>query len=314
MPFSFRLRVRMATAPLFEGEPIVLTFPRFSEVSVSYERDDARLGKWVIFTAGGYFDEAGAISAGQQFSNALVLAGAIGRVGVDMGYNRSTLRFSKQVHEAVKEIDGAELRAEVHGLTTFEEGAVQFISMSATATVSSPTGALNGMIAVWLDLGIILTERQRNCAALLNDSFFVQNIEGQFVLRVSAVESLCEQTDVGSEYLTVLDAISEFVKCQVIEPTERETVDRMLVNARRASIRQAYMRKIRAALGDECARRFDQLYKKRGALVHEGRGRGELLLASTEVFDLAVKLLEKDVLHARGDGVRTLAADRTISY
>jgi hypothetical protein len=119
------------------------------------------------------------------------------------------------------------------------------------------------------------------------------NTEGQFILRISAIEALCDQSDVGAEYQVVIRSFKEHLSSLSIEDdSTRTTVKQWLENASRKSIRQSYMAKIRRLLSEDDARAFDTLYRQRGELVHDGLGRGKLLNAASQALDLGVKLFE----------------------
>jgi hypothetical protein len=140
-----------------------------------------------------------------------------------------------------------------------------------------------------------LTERQRVCAALINDSFFVTQTEGQFILRISAVEALCDQTDLDAHYQAAIDSLEQHLGELTLDGDIRKPLQQMLMNAKRKSLRQAYKSKFRSLLSPAKAKAFDNLYDKRSKLVHDGIGRGELNEANNEALQLATELLEADL-------------------
>jgi hypothetical protein len=70
---------------------------------------------------------------------------------------------------------------------TFEKDTVIIDRMVLRLSGSLNERMFEERVTPWATRGESLTERQRNCAALLNDSFFTTNTEGQFILRISAV-------------------------------------------------------------------------------------------------------------------------------
>lgn len=296
MTYCFRYRVRMGTPPQIETDKhITLDMPGFPVVKVSVQGAASGVGTWVVYKGCGFDTEAAARHAGMLFGEALLLAGSVGKLGVDIGFSRSTLQFSEQIHEAVWRVSGQELRGEMHGLMTFEEDTLCIFGLNAHASVRTSREALQNHLAPWIARQKPLTEGQRNCAALLNDSFFVTNIEGQFILRVSAIEALCDESDVGAEYQDVIRSLENHLAGLSIEDSTRTTVARLLGNASRGSLRQSYMAKFRKLLPEAEAKAFDQLYNRRSKFLHDGLGRGELAEASAETLQLATALLEAEL-------------------
>jgi hypothetical protein len=296
MSYCFRYRVRMLVPVKSDGgDAVTLELPELPSLTATVSDDAYPAGRWVIFKACGFETDEAARLAGEQFGETLLVAGALTKLGIDLGFSRSSLQFSKAVHEAVRQVSGRELRTETHGLMTFEENTIQIIGLHARGSTTLSNDAFENQLKSWKFIAGRLTERQRNCASLLNDSFFVSNTEGQFVLRISAVEALCDQTDVGSAYRAAIQSIEDQVALVPMDDDTREAVQRMLANACRESLRQSYLRKFRKLCTDAGARAFDALYRKRSKLVHDGLGRGDLTQASNEALQLAVDLLEAEL-------------------
>jgi hypothetical protein len=300
MSYCFRYRVRMLT-PIEgdRGDAVTLVLPELPSLTATVDADAYPAGRWVIFKACGFETDEAARLAGEQFGETLLVAGALTKLGIDLGFSRSTLQFSEAFHQAAQQVSGRELRSEVHGLMTFEENTIQFIGLDARASSTLSRNTFEDHLRNWKFVGGWLTERQRNCASLLNDSFFVSNTEGQFVLRISAVEALCDQTDVGSAYKEAIQRIEDQVVLLPMDDDTREAVRRMLANARRESVGQSYLRKFRKLCTDADAKAFHALYGKRSKFLHDGFGRGDLTQASNKALQLAVDLLEAE-LRAKG--------------
>src|SRR5262249_45287517 len=69
--------------------------------------------------------------------------------------------------------------------------------------------------------------------------------------------------------------------------------------ANKQSVRSAYMSQIKRLLGNDKARRFDELYTQRSKLLHDGSGRGTLGEAANSALEIALKLLLANVRAAR---------------
>lgn len=280
---------------LWSGRSTVLELPDFPPLEIFIQHNVSPVGTWVIFKCCQFDSEDEARKAGHLFRDALLIVGAIGRLGVDIGHDRQTLSFSKKIHEGVWQVSKQELRAEMHGLMIYEKGTVAIIRMEARGTVSTGLSALQGQLALWLDKLTVLTERQKNCALLLNDSFFTANVESQFVLRVSAVEALCAPSEPNEHYQSVVQELQNHLATLNASEDALRSLERTFADALRGSTRQSYMRKFRSLLGDTKAKAFDNLYALRSKFVHEGEGRGNLSEAAGAALELSVGLLNAEL-------------------
>jgi hypothetical protein len=292
MSMCFRYKVRMATlVEIPEGGTATLVLSDFPEVIVSKFQAGSASITWVIFQCCGFATAEAAQVAGQRFGDILSTAGVLARLGIDIGFSRSTLQFRDEVHEAFRRQMGRELRADTHGLTTHEEGTVITTGLDARGSGTIPPKHLEMSMAEWCKPALSLTERLRNCAGLINDSFFVPNIEGQFILRISAVEALCDDTAVGDEYKGVVESLELHLKTLTMDATTRETVTRRLKDLKRRSLSQSYMEKFRTLLSADAAADYDRIYGLRSRLVHGGHGRGELGVANNDALNLGCSLI-----------------------
>lgn len=295
MGFCFRYRIKALTPPDLAGSPeTVIHLAGHPPITIT-TADAHPFGTWVIFRAWGYETHEAAINAGRAFGDALLLTGALRKHGFDLGLDRSTLQFSRDVHRAVQRAAGRELRTEVHGLMVYRKDTVQIFGLDAHGSSRVSTEALKESLQKWQACSDKLTDRQRTCAALINDSFFVMNTDGQFVLRISAVEALCEQGNVEEEHEAALRKLKAFADTTDMGDSVRTAINNMLSSARRQSVGSAYRAKFNALLSSTEAKAFAKLYNLRSSLLHEGKGRGELQGASNEALDLAASLLEADL-------------------
>lgn len=310
----FRVRVRTKTPIDRKDLPVTLSLPGFPPVEVRIEERpmkhcaaDAEKhcptpvqppaeGERFTFIGRGFASEDAAHKAGEQFLDALLVAGALGAMGIDVGFSRATVQYSKEVHDGVRNATGRELRADLIGLMTYQDGTVRIVNTTAEGFTTVSADSLQSRLCQWIGVVGEMTERQRTCASLLNDSFYVAQVDAQFVLRISAVEALCDQRDVSTEYAQLIDNVLAHVETMTdADAAARKAVRQVLVNARRESVGQAYRRKFNTLLGNEAAEEFKGLYDLRSKFLHDGKWRGELQEPSNKVLDLARKLLEADL-------------------
>ena len=94
--------------------------------------------------------------------------------------------------------------------------------------------------------------------------------EGQFILRISAVEALCEQTVLDARYLSAIEHLEQQLTSQTLDEEIRKTLQRTLDNAKRESLRLAYMTKFRTLRSQAEAKAFEDLYEKRASSFTTG--------------------------------------------
>jgi hypothetical protein len=102
----------------------------------------------------------------------------------------------------------------------------------------------------------------------------VSNDRARFVMAVSALEPLAEQTDLGPEVAAAIDALARTLDSQCDVPTPlRDSLRGRLQQLKRESVRQALKRlSVRWFQGDpEAWAALDRAYGLRSELLHEGR-------------------------------------------
>jgi len=298
MTYCSRYRFMLLTPlQVNKGTPVDVAIPGLPSVTFEMGEGAYPVGHWAIAQIGGFATEEEASKVGRRLGDILLVVGAVTKLGIDAGFSRpSTVRFGEALLAAVRKETGEELRGETHGFMVYEEeGAVAFMNFQARGSVQISAGAFEERLGNWAEPSSGLTERQRNCAALINDSLFVRQTEGQFILRISAVEALCEQTVRDARYLSAIEKLEQQLASQTLDEEIRETLQGTLDNAKRQSLRLAYMTKFRTLRSQAEAKAFDDLYRKRSKLVHDGLGRGDLSEANSTALQLAIDLLEAEL-------------------
>ncbi len=226
MTYCSRYRFTLLT-PLHvdKGKPVDVAIPGLPAVTFEMGEEAYPVGQWAIARIGGFATEEEARKVGQRLGDILLVVGAVTRLGIDVGFSRlSMIRFGEAARAAVRKETGEELRGETHGLMVYEEGAVAFVHFQARGSVLISADDFEKRLGNWAEPSSGLTERQRNCAALINDSLFVPQTEGQFILRISAVEALCEQTVRDARYLSAIEQLEQQLASQTLDEEIRETL------------------------------------------------------------------------------------------
>lgn len=176
-----------------------------------------------------------------------------------------------------------------------QPGMLPGLSVSSTATTRWPAETFKTKISAMEAFAASATDRQMTCASMINDSFFVAGAESQFILRISAVEALCDQPAQSARILAAIAALQQSLKDCVLEENERIALLRVLEHGTRTSVRQSYLAKFRECGMIDQAKEFDDLYSKRSSLVHDGTGLGTLGQANDKALNFAATLLASDV-------------------
>lgn len=304
MTYTTRLRARLLAGLFFpEGDRISVSgMPPIEVAATPASPEDAFVAREMggpmdyTFIARGFATEEEAQNAGERLRDALLLAGALEGVGVDVGSGPPTLSFSQAVQDAMSKASGGRaILSDGLGLTVYQNDSVQFIGAKAYGTVSHDVRWLGHKLEGWLASATMLSERQRICALLLNDAQYAPQAEARFVLCISAVEALCDETSRSPGYVRTIDALLRHLSDVGGDPLDVETVRKALTFQRKQSVRQGYLAKIRALLDNATAKEFDGLYDMRSAFIHDGRHRGELLVPANRASEIARALLTKDL-------------------
>ena len=261
MTYCARYRFTLLTPLEVEkGKPVDVAIPGLPSVTFEMGEEAYPVGHWAIARIGGFATEEEARRVGQRLGDILLVVGAVTKLGIDVGFSRpSTVRFGEAVRAAVRKETGEELHGETHGLMVYEEGAVAFMNFQARGSVQIPAGAFEERLGNWAEPSSGLTERQRNCAALINDSLFVPQSEGQFILRISAVEALCEQTVLDPRYLSAIEQLEQQLASQTLDEEIRKTLQVAVPDADREQVivGLSHIGCVIAQLSGPCAHQFE---------------------------------------------------------
>ncbi len=149
MTFRCRYRFKLLS-PLHaeKGTPLDLTVPGLGVVTFELGEEAHPVGHWVVAKIDGFATEDEARQAGQRLGDVLLIVGAVTRLGIDVGFSRSTLQFSEAIHAAVREQTGRELRTETHGLMVYKKDSVSIVGMEARGSVLIAPQVLEGRLAL----------------------------------------------------------------------------------------------------------------------------------------------------------------------
>jgi hypothetical protein len=118
--------------------------------------------------------------------------------------------------------------------------------------------------------------------------------DARFLLRISAIEALCPQADLGLAFSNLVDRLLASMPAGASGP-HVDVISGALRHVKRQSVRRACLTKITQLLGSQSATNFDELYELRSKFVHERQRRGHFGEAASRAYDLALALLLADI-------------------
>jgi hypothetical protein len=201
--------------------------------------------------------------------DALRLLGSLGKFGIDIG-------------------KGAEIKE-------IQSGMLPMFEVEGYIKTTLSLTQLSEHLFIYKSAGGRLTDPQRACMSLINDSYFAAGADSQFVLRISAVEALCGKGEPPETALDTVAVLEERLSELELSEDCREHIHNALQNAKRKTVRQGYKRKFNE-LGLEAEYKpFDELYRKRSKLVHLGEGRGGFKTECADALRIVNAALEADL-------------------
>jgi protein-S-isoprenylcysteine O-methyltransferase Ste14 len=271
------------------------TLPSAAQIASNEPRVPG-VDQWITIKSCGHPSRDSAEVLGLRLKDAILLAGVDG-FGADFGTNKVRSSLSDTIKSNIKEQFGTVIRDEVHGIDIFEDGDVRHFTAEAHLTVQMDLPQFSKRV---VDASKLpgLTPSSRTGAELINDSLFPMPEEARFILRISAIEALCEQARRPQSFQDLINKLLKQLSSLGAGSSDCETMRNVLHEARRQSVRQACLNKIRMRLGNNVARDFKRLYGLRSKYVHEGKGRGLLSAPAAEAFRIA-----RDLLFAELGGV-----------
>jgi hypothetical protein len=294
VPYAFRLRFKMNKPIDADGSDLTLTKEGVSPPLTLTARGELREAHWFSIRAGGYATEKEAGSAAQMLADIFLCLGVERAAGVDVGRGVITTGLGEGFRQKLESELGARVRNEIHGIDVFEDGEVRFASFSLEVVVRDTPSPFLECFQKLMDDPPELSNRQRVFLELINDSLFESSADAQLVLRVSAIEALCERAPRPEAVRNLILMLIE----QLPEDAAEE-VQNALTSAAQQSIGEACREKVRKLLGEEREREFRSIYRARNRLVHDGVGRGQNGAPANKAMLLVRDLARAELRYSR---------------
>jgi hypothetical protein len=294
----FRLRVNRAPSCTISTDLSKVCFPtKEGGISVSLrapstEQSIRDAERWALFGEG-YASEEEALRSGTNFQNALMVALAKMRVGVDFGDRAPKGHFTAHGLRGLEE-GGQRVLNNVHGLMAYaSEPKPTFAAVDVKGVREVDLGSFETEFCAAVAAKPSLSDRQRVAFNLFNASFFQPTDDSRFVMLMMAAEALIKPNSTSPAVNEQVESFVDQTKNSSLEANEKNSLIGSLNRLREESINQAGRRLATERLsgrtyrGKSAASFFSDTYKLRSTLVHGG-----VPFPSLEEVRLAVGPLE----------------------
>jgi hypothetical protein len=246
----------------------------------------------LILQGGGFSSEEDAHAAGTPVKTAVMLAGLLLGVGIDVGTDQV-------ISPAPRHTDGQPIehwQPDVHGLQIVPEhdrlafGLLYFSRPMLKKPISNSD--LEEKVAEAYAPDKALTKKQTLATQLYSQSHFQSSDATRFLTLISAIEALAERHRRAPATVVLINrVIEQAATAGDLEEFERKSLIDGLGNLKRESISSACRRLVRTHCGDPAVEAFIHAYRIRGELLHNGEPSSET--------DLTMELLHLDPLVRR---------------
>lgn len=280
LTYSFRIRGNRCPTTTIATEESELQIP-VDEYGVSVrlrssQEKPLKESERYVLVGSGYLEEETARAEGVRYQNALMLAFAMSRVGVDFGFRAAKGSFTKPGLEWAEQQFGVRALNDVHGLMVYEtEPPARFVSMSAIPTVGANREVFVDNLHRAFQIKPDLSDREVIAFTMFNASFFQPTADTRFILLVMAMEALIGPTKRQDSTVQLVDSLIEKASSSNIEKSDKDSIQGSLNSLKYESIGQAGKRLATERLGSETRYQdleprdfFARCYKVRSNLVH----------------------------------------------
>ena len=252
--YAFRIRCKLTgdNFDIKENTSLVLPAPTPPIQVMSVQSKDQLGNRTLILQGGGFSSEEEARAAGMPVKTAIMLAGLLLGVGIDVGPNQA---------QAL----GLQVVPEINRATTL---GVTFDRPVLKKPISNSN--LEEKVAESYAPDKVLTKKQTLAAQLYNQSHFQSSDAARFLTLISAIEALADQRSKPPATVALIDRMMEMAAAA----GNPDDLNNGLGNLKQESIRSACRRLVETSgekpVDTHAARTFARAYKIRSTLLHEG--------------------------------------------
>ncbi len=231
--------------------------------------------KQLVFTGHGYTSLEAALTAGETYQRALVIALARHRIGADFGVRSAKGIFTNHGLSWLEEQVGQRILNNVHGLMAFESEPTPRFALTEAKPLRGVNQAIfEAAFASAVSGNHQLSERETVAFSLFNASFFQQTVDSQFLLLMMAIETLLDPQARSVVACLHVQKLIEQTKISALPDLDKISMMGSLRWLANESISQAGKRLAHSRLGDRlyndlpAPRFFTNCYDLRSRLVH----------------------------------------------
>jgi len=229
-----------------------------------------------LLVGSGYPTEDDARFNGTRYRDALMIALASSRVGVDFGFRATKGSFTPYGLQMVEQQTGIRALNDVHGLMIYEsEPPARFVSMSVNPTVGKSLDSFMTTLHNAILAEPSLNEYEIVSLTLFNGSFFQPTPDTRFILLVMAIEAMIKPHSRSEDSVELVNTLIKTANSSGLNEIDKQSIVGSLRRLRNESINQAGKRLASERLGTSVRYQdmsppdfFARCYKYRSDLVH----------------------------------------------
>jgi hypothetical protein len=269
-----RLRFRIDKPLDVSDAEIVVTIDERQGTLSAREAGPLSDAEWIILKFCNFPNQDDAQSFGNRLSEAMLIGAVKGKRGLDLGKNRPSLQYSREVKDAVKAKTGVIVMDDVHGMLIYEKtGSESFPYGSARVEVRQPAEPIITAI------NAEMKRTPRNNTSLLTAcelialSLMSSDALARGAMCMSAIELLAATPWTENQHSLLKELRAYAAGHSGIPPKEADEVAHAMQNVFK-SVRQGLRRLIRDELkmGKEIWDELDELYTLRSKIFHGKTG------------------------------------------
>lgn len=270
---EYRVRFRFHTSLYItdETDSPVLTLGR-NKVSVRGIQEGDKLDtQRLVLSVGGMAAEDEARSYGERLKNAVIVASALRRFGVDTGEDRATTTYAQHMKDHVKAKTGVTIRDNVHGLDVYyADGKTSHPIVSAQGKVSLPAAKFFDPVVAAFEWVEQLPPHLIEAARLLNAADYAGAPVVMLALSAAAVEVMAPDTKWSAIAKAFIGGMKSAVAAEAaLSETERDNITQTLGQLDIGPSTGVRVRELLKQLGMmERWQEFSKMYQVRGKLLH----------------------------------------------
>lgn len=280
MTYSFRLRLIRGPGDTLQTESSSLRISSTQgDLPVHLTSKDSQTSlkesEEFIISGDGYESREAASEAGEAYVEALLIACARCRVGIDLGFRSASSTITEAGLKYLEEKIGERVLNSFHGLQVYETFPLpKFVSSTTSLVRGVDVSQFLKILELSIGASPDLTECEVLAFSLFNSSFFQRNVESRFLLLMMSIEALLNPISRSEDVKKHLSTLISITQSSNLEQSEKNSLIGGLKCLSEESISSAGRRLVHSILGNRIYSGrsskifFTNCYELRSKLVH----------------------------------------------